>query len=65
MVDALMMMRRRYTGVQGPMCEARCGLRMQRMRPVFSNLHYICVSASLTPMEQYGVDPGYYKGCEG
>lgn len=34
--------------LQGPMCEARCGPRMQRMRPVFPLLHYVYVSQNVT-----------------
>lgn len=41
------------------MCEARCGLRMQGMWPVFPFTLCKCVQLcdSLTPMEQYGMDP--------
>lgn len=34
--------------LQGPMCEARCGPRMQRMRPVFPSLHYVYVCQHVT-----------------
>lgn len=56
-VDATMMMLQQYTVAQGLMCEARCGLRMLRMRPVLSFTSCMCVSVCVTPMEQYGMDP--------
>lgn len=59
-VDALMMITWvwimviiRYT-VLSPMCEARCGQRMQRMRPI-SPLHHVCGSQWVTPLENYGM----------
>lgn len=52
---------RQFIVVQGLMCEARCGLKMQRMGPVSPFMLCIYVSAcdSLIPMEQYGMDLMY------
>lgn len=42
-VDATMMMLQQYTVAQGPICDARCGLRMQRMTPVLRLTLSMCV----------------------
>lgn len=67
-VDATTMMLQQYNVVRGPMCEARCGPRIQRIRPVFCFALCICVSAC----DSYGtvldgphLRPGCYKGCGG
>lgn len=63
-----MMMLEQYTIAQGPMCKARCGQKIQRMRSVFPFTLCLCVRSmcdSLTPWEHLWVGlclrPGYFK----